>query len=122
MASGAASGGGGGVEWHQRPPNAKNPIVFFDVTIGTIPAGRIKMELFADIVPKTAENFRQFCTGEFRKSGLPGGYKGCQFHKIIKNFIIQAGDFLKATLYFLVAWSSKVEMVTFFWKLNIASK
>ncbi len=49
---------GSGVEWHMRPPNAKNPIVFFDVTIGNIPAGRIKMELFADIAPKTAENFR----------------------------------------------------------------
>lgn len=56
------------VEWHQRPPNPKNPIVFFDITIGSIPAGRIKMELFADIAPKTAENFRsstfhllQFC-------------------------------------------------------------
>jgi peptidyl-prolyl isomerase H (cyclophilin H) len=46
------------VEWHQRPTNPKNPIVFFDVTIGSIPAGRIKMELFADIAPKTAENFR----------------------------------------------------------------
>lgn len=59
-----ASGGGSTaaaapvVEWHQRPPNPKNPIVFFDVTMGGIPAGRIKMELFADIVPKTAENFR----------------------------------------------------------------
>lgn len=46
------------VEWHQRPSNPKNPIVFFDITIGSIPAGRIKMELFADIAPKTAENFR----------------------------------------------------------------
>ncbi|KVI00724.1 Cyclophilin-like peptidyl-prolyl cis-trans isomerase domain-containing protein [Cynara cardunculus var. scolymus] len=96
MASGMVGGGGnGGVEWHQRPPNAKNPIVFFDITIGTIPAGRIKMELFADIAPKTAENFRQFCTGEYRKAGLPVGYKGCQFHRIIKDFMIQAGDFLK---------------------------
>jgi len=51
---------GSGVEWHVRPPNPKNPIVFFDVTIGNIPAGRIKMELFADIAPKTAENFRFF--------------------------------------------------------------
>ncbi|KAE9459733.1 hypothetical protein C3L33_08397, partial [Rhododendron williamsianum] len=108
------------VEWHQRPPNPKNPIVFFDVTMGGIPAGRIKMELFADIVPKTAENFRQFCTGEYRlvdtlasafdillvdgfyvespfilKAGLPVGYKGCQFHRVIKDFMIQAGDFLK---------------------------
>ena len=39
-----------------------NPVVFFDVTIGGHPAGRIKMELFKDTVPKTAENFRQFCT------------------------------------------------------------
>ncbi|XP_050946914.1 peptidyl-prolyl cis-trans isomerase CYP22 isoform X1 [Cucumis melo] len=85
----------GGVEWHVRPPNPKNPIVFFDVTIGTIPAGRIKMELFADIAPKTAENFRQFCTGEYRKAGLPVGYKGCQFHRVIKDFMIQAGDFVK---------------------------
>lgn len=37
-----------------------------DVTMGGIPAGRIKAELFADICPKTAENFRQLCTGEFR--------------------------------------------------------
>ncbi|KAJ9685315.1 hypothetical protein PVL29_017374 [Vitis rotundifolia] len=92
MASGA---GNAGVEWHQRPPNPKNPIVFFDITIGTIPAGRIKMELFSDIAPKTAENFRQFCTGEYRKAGLPVGYKGCQFHRVIKDFMIQAGDFLK---------------------------
>ncbi|XP_052307470.1 peptidyl-prolyl cis-trans isomerase CYP22 isoform X2 [Populus trichocarpa] len=91
----ASGGGGGSVEWHLRPPNPKNPIVFFDVTIGTIPAGRIKMELFADIAPKTAENFRQFCTGEYRKAGLPVGYKVCQFHRVIKDFMIQAGDFLK---------------------------
>eukprot|EP00262_Sarcandra_glabra_P004205 TRINITY_DN1517_c3_g1_i2.p1 TRINITY_DN1517_c3_g1~~TRINITY_DN1517_c3_g1_i2.p1 ORF type:complete len:133 (-),score=21.16 TRINITY_DN1517_c3_g1_i2:375-773(-) len=92
-----ASGGGGiaAVEWHQRPPNPKNPIVFFDVTIGSIPAGRIKMELFADLAPKTAENFRQFCTGEYRKAGIPIGYKGCQFHRVIKDFMIQAGDFVK---------------------------
>lgn len=94
MASGGGVGGGG-VEWHVRPPNPKNPIVFFDVTIGSIPAGRIKMELFADIAPKTAENFRQLCTGEYRKAGLPVGYKGCQFHRVIKDFMIQAGDFLK---------------------------
>jgi cyclophilin family peptidyl-prolyl cis-trans isomerase len=58
MAAPAGAGGGAAVEWHLRQPNAKNPIVFFDVTIGSLPAGRIKMELFADIVPKTAENFR----------------------------------------------------------------
>ncbi|GLI64479.1 hypothetical protein VaNZ11_007754 [Volvox africanus] len=81
--------------WHQRPQRAENPVVFFDVNIGEQPAGRIKMELFADICPKTAENFRQLCTGEFRKNGLPVGYKNCTFHRVIKDFMIQGGDFLK---------------------------
>uniref|UniRef100_A0A8C5K4A1 Peptidyl-prolyl cis-trans isomerase n=1 Tax=Jaculus jaculus TaxID=51337 RepID=A0A8C5K4A1_JACJA len=53
-----------------------NPVVFFDVSIGGQEVGRMKIELFADVVPKTAENFRQFCTGEFRKDGVPIGYKG----------------------------------------------
>jgi len=44
----------------------QNPIVFFDITMGGHPIGRIKMELFKNVAPKTAENFRQFCTGEFR--------------------------------------------------------
>lgn len=83
------------MEWHLRPQNPKNPVVFFDVTIGGVPAGRIKMELFADIVPKTAENFRQFCTGEFRKAGVAVGYKSAAFHRVIKDFMVQAGDFLK---------------------------
>lgn len=43
----------------------KNPIVFFDLAIGGKDIGRVKMELFANVVPKTAENFRQMCTGEF---------------------------------------------------------
>ena len=41
-----------------------NPRVFFDITIGDKAAGRIVFELFADVVPKTAENFRALCTGE----------------------------------------------------------
>lgn len=41
-----------------------NPKVFFDVTIGGQKAGRIVFELFADVVPKTAENFRALCTGK----------------------------------------------------------
>ncbi|KAK2759057.1 Peptidyl-prolyl cis-trans isomerase H [Arachnomyces sp. PD_36] len=76
-----------------KPPN---PIVFFDLTLGGEPLGRIKMELFANITPRTAENFRQFCTGESKNHlGKPQGYKGCKFHRVIKDFMIQGGDFIK---------------------------
>ena len=44
----------------------RNPIVFMDIAIGDQDIGRIKFELFADTCPKTAENFRMFCTGEYR--------------------------------------------------------
>ena len=44
--------------------NRPNPVCFFDITIGGTPAGRIEMVLRADIVPKTAENFRALCTGK----------------------------------------------------------
>ncbi|MCJ1313772.1 Peptidyl-prolyl cis-trans isomerase H [Agyrium rufum] len=72
-----------------------NPVVFFDITLGGEPLGRIKMELFANQVPKTAENFRQFCTGETKNNlGRPQGYKGSRFHRVIPQFMIQGGDFL----------------------------
>ena len=58
-------------------------------------AGRIKFELFKDAAPKTCENFRQFCTGEYILHNIPQGYKGCQFHRIIPGFMVQGGDFLK---------------------------
>ena len=48
---------------HSHPDN---PIVFLDVALGDTTLGRVKIELFANIVPKTAENFRQFCTGEHK--------------------------------------------------------
>ncbi|KAK9866296.1 hypothetical protein WJX84_003825 [Apatococcus fuscideae] len=82
-------------QWHLRPLNPNNPVVFFDVSLGGQPAGRIKMELFADVCPKTVENFRQYCIGEPRKNGVPQGYKASQFHRVIKGFMIQGGDFLK---------------------------
>ncbi|CAH3190031.1 unnamed protein product [Porites evermanni] len=75
--------------------NSSNPVVFFDITIGGQEVGRMKMELFADVVPKTAENMRQLCTGEYRKGGVPQGYKGATFHRVIKDFMIQGGDFVK---------------------------
>ncbi|XP_041957394.1 peptidyl-prolyl cis-trans isomerase A [Alosa sapidissima] len=65
-----------------------NPKVFFDLTANGQQVGRVIMELRADVVPKTAENFRQLCTG------APGfGYKGSTFHRVIPDFMCQGGDF-----------------------------
>lgn len=86
-----------------RPSEPTNPVVFFDLALAgklsilsyrkindtdqSSPGealGRIKMELFANTTPKTAENFRQFCTGESKNSkGQPQGYKGSKFHRVV---------------------------------------
>ncbi|KAF5740868.1 peptidyl-prolyl cis-trans isomerase 1 [Tripterygium wilfordii] len=72
-----------------------NPKGFFDKTIGKSPAGRIVVELFADTMPRTAENFRALCTGEkgIGRSGKPLHYKGSIFHRVIPGFICAGGDF-----------------------------
>lgn len=74
---------------------ATNPRVFLDISIGGSPAGRLVFELFADTVPKTAENFRALCTGEkgVGRSGKQLSYKGSAFHRIIPDFMCQGGDF-----------------------------
>ncbi|RDX89725.1 Peptidyl-prolyl cis-trans isomerase CYP63, partial [Mucuna pruriens] len=74
----------------------KNPRVFFDVSIDGDPVERIVIQLFASIVPKTAENFRALCTGEKgigESTGKPLHYKGTSFHRIIRGFMAQGGDF-----------------------------
>ena len=94
---------------------------FFDFEINNHPIGRVIFELFNDLCPKTCENFRSLCTGNSRnlylikfflhnsllltiinKLGEKGigqnthrklYYKGTSIHRVIKNFIIQGGDF-----------------------------
>eukprot|EP01018_Ginkgo_biloba_P029424 Gb_41343 [translate_table: standard] len=74
-----------------------NPKVFFDMLIGKAKAGRVMIELFSDVTPKTAENFRCLCTGEkgIGKSGKPLHYKGSIFHRVIPGFMCQGGDFTR---------------------------
>merc|ERR1711990_543586 len=74
-----------------------NPVVFFDMTIGGQAAGRIEMTLRADVVPRTAENFRALCTGEkgTGRSGKPLHFKGSSFHRVITDFMCQGGDFTR---------------------------
>lgn len=78
------------------PTRAK---VFFDVAIGKAAPRKITFELFNDVVPKTAENFRALCTGEkgLGRSGKPLHYKGSIFHRVIPQFMCQGGDFTHGT-------------------------
>jgi len=64
------------------------PQVFFDITIGGSPVGRITFNLYQD-TPITGENFRALCTGEkgIGKSGKSLHYKGSAFHRIIPDFM-----------------------------------
>lgn len=68
-----------------------NPRVFLDVTIDGVPTGRLVFELFADVVPKTAENFRALCTELHRTLT----FMDSPFHHIIPGFVCQGGDFTR---------------------------
>jgi len=92
-------GGGGGnqgprvtLEEASAPP--ENPIVYFDMSVGGEPVGRIEFMLFSKVCPRTCENFRAHCTGEkgAGPSGKPMHYKGSPFHRIIPGFMCQGGD------------------------------
>ncbi len=74
------------------PPAKKkaNPRIFLQIRVGSETIGKLVIELFSDVVPRTAENFRCLCTGE---KGF--GYKGSPFHRIIPQFMCQGGDFTR---------------------------
>lgn len=86
-----------GVDDVEKSKPGERKRTFFDITLGGLPAGRIVFELYADIAPKTAENFRALCTGEIEELGGVTGkhlhYKGVIFHRVVKDFMVQSGDF-----------------------------
>lgn len=74
----------------------KRTMVFLDLSIGNRTGGRVVIELFTDLTPRTAENFRGLCTGEYglgktTKKRLT--YEGCSVFRSSKGFMIQSGDF-----------------------------
>ncbi|CAF9933377.1 Peptidyl-prolyl cis-trans isomerase [Imshaugia aleurites] len=71
-------------------PSTKSSKVYFDLTVNNGPPARVVFQLYSDVVPKTAENFRALCTGE---KGF--GYEGSTFHRIIPGFMLQGGDFTR---------------------------
>eukprot|EP00927_Polykrikos_kofoidii_P084814 TRINITY_DN9042_c0_g1_i1.p1 TRINITY_DN9042_c0_g1~~TRINITY_DN9042_c0_g1_i1.p1 ORF type:complete len:313 (-),score=63.61 TRINITY_DN9042_c0_g1_i1:140-1078(-) len=77
------------------PQNKERPKVFFEMSLDNVQVGFIIMELFADVVPKTAENFRCLCTGERgrARSGKQLHFLDSTFHRIIPGFMCQGGDF-----------------------------
>ncbi|XP_034427891.1 NK-tumor recognition protein isoform X2 [Hippoglossus hippoglossus] len=72
------------------------PQCYFDVELNREPVGRIVFQLFSDTSPKTSKNFLSLCTGERGIGKITGKklcYKGSTFHRVVKNFMIQGGDF-----------------------------
>jgi len=87
--------GGGAEQAPEAAAEVKNPRCFMDVTIGGEMEGRIVVELYASVVPRTAENFRALCTGE---KGI-GAASGKPLHfKVRMDRLDRREDFTSAPL------------------------
>ena len=71
--------------------NPDRKYVWLEVSFDDVVIGKVTAELYSDIVPKTTENFRVLVTGERKDEGL--SYDNCVCHRIIKDFVVQCGDF-----------------------------
>ena len=71
-----------------------NPLIFFDIDVGSEFFGRLIIELYKDVAPRTCENFRQLATGEAREELH---YKNSIFHRVINRFMIQGSYNLVVT-------------------------
>ncbi|KAG7524868.1 NK-tumor recognition protein isoform X1 [Solea senegalensis] len=72
------------------------PQCYFDVELNREPVGRIVFQLYSDICPRTSKNFLCLCTGERGLGKVTGKkmcFKGSTFHRVVKNFMVQGGDF-----------------------------
>eukprot|EP00931_Biecheleriopsis_adriatica_P031533 TRINITY_DN18482_c0_g1_i2.p1 TRINITY_DN18482_c0_g1~~TRINITY_DN18482_c0_g1_i2.p1 ORF type:complete len:347 (-),score=84.08 TRINITY_DN18482_c0_g1_i2:51-1040(-) len=75
------------------------PRAFMEIAVGDAEPVRLVFVLYTDSVPKTAENFRQLCTGEHSGKtarGKPFHYKGSVLHRMVPGLMIQGGDFENA--------------------------
>ncbi|GMI05726.1 hypothetical protein TrRE_jg2724, partial [Triparma retinervis] len=80
-----------------RPTLSDQYVCYFDISIGGISAGRIVFGLYAE-TPLATENFHKLCSGELGRSPTNGArlcYEGCKFHRVVKGFVAQGGDFTK---------------------------
>ena len=92
------------------------PRVWLDLSIGGVKSGRLVVELFADRVPRTAENFRCLCTGEkglSPRTGLPLCYRGSSFHRLLKmSEAAPEALYLLLTTYYLLLTTYDLRLTT----------